>query len=156
MSLAPSRPRSGKPQPPPPTGLRRLYTSPTLSITETWALRTLLSVTTQEALSLDTYAYFNPGAPTPAPYFPRTEESGSPAPSSLKDSGNWAFIFILLLPRPHNPSSRGTSFEARELPGPRSVAGAAHPRNPTAGHLVLGSLALYQPANLDPQEDLVR
>lgn len=112
-------------------------------------------------LVLSSSFHLSPGIPSPS-----SQEAGSPASTSLrprnpgpqpppfKDSRIWASIFIFLLLRPQNPSSRGTSCAARALPEPGSAAGAAHPRSPAAARATRGSRALCGPVSLDPQEDL--
>lgn len=161
VSLAPRRPRNGRPQPPPSTGRRHLvHCSPSFKHR---------SLGTQNPPP-----HHYSGDPVLRLFIPL--ESKSPQPrtlgpqllppsdlavqasssSSLKDSGIWALIFILLPARPQNPSSHVTFCEARARPGPGSEAGAAHPRSPAAVHLARGSCALYRPASLCPQEDLAR
>lgn len=144
----------------PPQDAGILYTVLLPSNTGVWALRTLLHHYSGDPV-LRLFIPLESKSPQPRTLGPQllppsdlaVQASSS---SSLKDSGIWALIFILLPARPQNPSSHVTFCEARARPGPGSEAGAAHPRSPAAVHLARGSCALYRPASLCPQEDLAR
>lgn len=138
VSLAPSRPRSEKSQPPPSTGPRRLVHQSCSFDHRNVGTRTSFPSLLRKPI-FKHFPHFNPGAPNSSPIFPR-RESGSPAPFSLKDSeiglsSSSSSFQDPIIPAHVEPPSRPERAARAKV---RSKC-PLHPLNPTAGHLAQGS-----------------